>query len=158
MREFLPALTGLWPTCSTVRDRVRPAYRMNPAPPGALSAPLDGTRRDRPGDSKRPPGSLGRVAFETNCRSIPVPFALLLKRTARSLVPDAPSFLILVPKTLLCSASIPETGSAGTVVPISTLISIKHTRSVCGEVASGSVSRQGERIRSSDNSYKIFTA
>jgi hypothetical protein len=31
------------------------------------------------------------VAFETNCRSIPVPFALLLKRTARSLVPDAAS-------------------------------------------------------------------
>ena len=41
------------------------------------------------GDSKRPPGSLGRVAFETNCRSVPVPFVLLSKRTARSLVPDA---------------------------------------------------------------------
>src|SRR5262245_34196999 len=25
-------------------------------------------RQDRPGDGKRPPGSLGRVAFETNCR------------------------------------------------------------------------------------------
>jgi hypothetical protein len=29
------------------------------------------------------------VAFETNCRSVPVPFALLSKRIARSLVPDA---------------------------------------------------------------------
>src|SRR5207302_1349412 len=41
------------------------------------------------GDSTRPPGSFGRVAFETNCRSVPVPFVLLSKRTTRSLVPDA---------------------------------------------------------------------
>jgi hypothetical protein len=48
------------------------------------------TRQERQtGDSKRPPGSFGRVAFETNCRSVPVPFVLLSKRTTRSLVPDA---------------------------------------------------------------------
>ena len=29
------------------------------------------------------------MAFETNCRSVPVPFVLLSKRTTRSLVPDA---------------------------------------------------------------------
>jgi hypothetical protein len=66
------------------------------------------------------------VAFETNCRSAPVPFALLLKRTPTSLVPDAlargaasrsadalvaPIFVIFIPKTLLCSASIPSTCS-----------------------------------------------
>src|SRR6266536_3233918 len=36
-----------------------------------------------------------------------------------------------------------------------TLISARDTRSVCREVANRSVSRQGERVRSSDNSYKI---
>jgi hypothetical protein len=34
------------------------------------------------------------VAFETNCRSVPVPFALLTKRTTRSLVPDAGTALL----------------------------------------------------------------
>jgi hypothetical protein len=29
------------------------------------------------------------VAFETNCRSVPVPFAVLSKRVPMSLVPDA---------------------------------------------------------------------
>jgi hypothetical protein len=36
-----------------------------------------------------------------------------------------------------------------------TLTSAKRMRSVCREVASGSLPRQGERVRSSDNSYKI---
>jgi hypothetical protein len=80
------ARKSLSPTCSTVGGRVRPAVQDASGTPGSLSAL--GTRRDRSGDSKRPPGSLGRVAFETNCRSVPVPFALLSKRTARSLVPD----------------------------------------------------------------------
>jgi hypothetical protein len=36
-----------------------------------------------------------------------------------------------------------------------TLTLASRTRSVCREVANGSLSRQGERVRSSDNSYKI---
>jgi hypothetical protein len=36
-----------------------------------------------------------------------------------------------------------------------TLTSAGRTRSVCGEVANGSLWRQGERVRSSDLSYKI---
>src|SRR6266699_7270261 len=46
-------------------------------------------------------------------------------------------------------------GGRGTLACTCTLISARHTRSVCREVANRSVSRQGERVRSSDNSYKI---
>src|SRR6266536_5865410 len=43
----------------------------------------------------------------------------------------------------------------GTVACACTLTLASRTRSVCREVANGSLSRQGERVRSSDNSYKI---
>jgi hypothetical protein len=76
------------------------------------------------------------VAFETNCRSVPVPFALLSKRTSRSLVPDAgtelarereaarppvpqmrlwrPSFVIFVPNTRLCAMTSDRGGGIST--------------------------------------------
>jgi hypothetical protein len=88
------------------------------------------------------------VAFETNCRSVPVPFALLSKRVPMSLVPDArtrraPSSFF---RKHYCAVHPPQrpgaqTCSAGTVVSACTAT---HTRSVCGEVASRSVSRQSE--------------
>jgi hypothetical protein len=85
------------------------------------------TRQERQtGDSKRPPGSFGRVAFETNCRSVPVPFVLLSKRTERSLVPDAgtsPSKLVLreflsVPTVRM---GLPRADPVGTLKGICTL-------------------------------------
>jgi hypothetical protein len=48
-----------------------------------------------------------------------------------------------------------STRGRGTLACTCTLISARDTRSVCREVANRSVSRQGERVRSSDNSYKI---
>ena len=48
-----------------------------------------------------------------------------------------------------------NTAEPGTVACTCTLILARRTRSVCREVANGSLSRQGERVRSSDNSYKI---
>jgi hypothetical protein len=97
------------------------------------------------------------VAFETNCRSVPVPFALLSKRTARSLVSDLsiPKPKDTIVQCIHSRRPPPSTCSAGTAVFSSTLISATHTRSVCGEVASRSVSRQGERIRSPNKGYEI---
>jgi hypothetical protein len=66
------------------------------------------------------------VAFETNCRSVPVPFVLLSKRTERSLVPDAgtsPSKLVLreflsVPTVRM---GLPRADPVGTLKGICTL-------------------------------------
>ncbi len=43
---------------------------------------------NKPEINKKATRELSRVAFEANCRSTPVPFALLSKRTLMFLVPD----------------------------------------------------------------------
>ena len=48
-----------------------------------------------------------------------------------------------------------NTAEPGTVACICTLTPARRTRSLCREVANGSLSRQGERVRSPDNSLKI---
>jgi hypothetical protein len=87
------------------------------------------------------------VAFETNCRSVPVPFALLSKRVPMSLVPDArtrraPSSFF---RKHYCAVHPPQRPGAQHMQRRNSGLRLHgNTRSVCGEVASRSVSRQSE--------------